>query len=194
MGTHGDALDRMPEKALYSKEPFECQNCGQLLDFQCRVCGACKAAVEPLPLARTPPPADSIPEESAEALPSVVSFPWKGWLILLSVSILVGNLLEGMIGRTQTYSLFYVFEVLCAVWVYQDAKSKNLPTPLRWSMGTLLIWVVVFPWYLVRRQRVTASCPFVEANSRPFTGALLAFLLLSLVIFVVYTVLSRGPV
>jgi hypothetical protein len=182
----------MTEEALYSEEPFECPQCGQLLDFRCRICGACKAAVEPPTLVRTPPPADSIPEESAGAPPAVVSFPWKGWLVLLGASMLAGNFLEGMIGRTQTYTLFYVLEVLCAVWVYQDARSKNLPTPLRWSLGTLLVWVVVFPWYLARRRRATASCPFVEGNPRLFAGALLAFLLLSLVIFLVYASLSRG--
>ena len=78
--------------------------------------------------------------------------------------------------------------LLTSAWVYYDAHNKRVPKPLRWGLGSLLLWIVVFPWYVVRRRNPAAPCRFVEAEASSLTRLLLAplviFLLLGFVIIV----------
>jgi hypothetical protein len=80
-------------------------------------------------------------------------------------------------------------QIVCSFWVFYDALEKRLPRPLRWGMGTLLLWPIIFPWYLARRQRPKQPCPFVEAQASPITRAALLVLL---VVFV-YLVFKQAP-
>jgi hypothetical protein len=51
-----------------------------------------------------------------------------------------------------------------AIWVDQDARKLvsagatktqlGGTSPIAWSIGTLLIWIIVFPWYVVKRAKV----------------------------------------
>lgn len=51
-----------------------------------------------------------------------------------------------------------------AVWVDQDARKLVAAgatkaqmggnSPLTWSVCTILLWIIVFPWYLVKRGQV----------------------------------------
>jgi hypothetical protein len=68
-------------------------------------------------------------------------------------------------------------QILCSFWVLFDAVAKRLPNPLRWGMGTLLLWPIIFPWYLARRSRPSQPCPFIEARVSPIALAVLSILL-----------------
>lgn len=50
-----------------------------------------------------------------------------------------------------------------AIWVDQDArklvaagasKDQMGNLPLTWSIATILLWIVVFPWYLNKRGKI----------------------------------------
>ena len=71
----------------------------------------------------------------------------------------------------------YGVVILTSAWVFYDAHHKLLPKPLRWGLLSLLVWIVVFPWYLARRRDPVAPCPFVEASS--LSRLLLALLVIS---------------
>ena len=166
-----------PEKQV-SEEPFECPNCGQLLDFRCRVCVACREAVDPARIPRTPPPEISpAPTETEEDAPKpLVRFPWEFSLLLLLVSAAGVTVLGYLLSPTPAQFVFLAFQVLCAVCVFHDARYFAIPRPLRWSLGTLFLWVVFFPWYLVRRRRLSHACPFVEVS--PYFPWVLVFIYL----------------
>jgi hypothetical protein len=83
-------------------------------------------------------------------------------------------------------------QTLAGIWVFFDALWQRIPRPLRWGVGSMLLPIIVFPWYLARRRLPQSSCPFVEADVRPLTRfllfALIVFFLLSVVFHVV-----QGP-
>ncbi|HEY5104935.1 MAG TPA: DUF2510 domain-containing protein [Acidimicrobiales bacterium] len=50
-----------------------------------------------------------------------------------------------------------------AIWVDQDArklmaagasKSQLGNSPLTWGIATILVWIIVFPWYLLKRRDI----------------------------------------
>ena len=52
----------------------------------------------------------------------------------------------------------YVVVILCAIWVYSDAKDKVGPngkiskaSPLVWAICVFLLWIICFPWYVIIR-------------------------------------------
>jgi 4-amino-4-deoxy-L-arabinose transferase-like glycosyltransferase len=80
-----------------------------------------------------------------------------------------------------------------AAWVLYDANQRRIPRVFRWAGGTLLLWVLVFPWYLARRQKPQATCPFVESQAGPLVRILLIALAASLIMAIILTAL-QGPV
>ena len=81
--------------------------------------------------------------------------------------------------------------ILTSVWVYYDATAKLVPKPLRWGLGSLLLWIVMFPWYLARRRDPVAPCRFVEAEASSMTRLLLVMLLLLALLGIVIMVLKQ---
>lgn len=48
----------------------------------------------------------------------------------------------------------FVFLLLpCAVWVAYDASKRPGLSWWGWSLGVVLLWIVVFPWYLTERHK-----------------------------------------
>jgi len=45
-----------------------------------------------------------------------------------------------------------------SIWVAADAASRNMPWVL-WGIGSLLVWIVVFPLYLVERSKTRGTGP-----------------------------------
>jgi hypothetical protein len=75
--------------------------------------------------------------------------------------------------------------ILTSAWVYYDAHNKLVPKPLRWGLGSLLLWIVLFPWYLARRKDPAAPCRLEEVSSRTLLLApLVIFFLMGFVIIV----------
>jgi len=79
--------------------------------------------------------------------------------------------------------------LVTSAWVFCDAHDKLLPKPLRWGLLSLLVWIVVFPWYLARRRDPVARCPFIEASSS--SRLLLALLVISVLQGIVIIVLKQ---
>jgi len=69
-----------------------------------------------------------------------------------------------------------------AIWVDQDARKLVAAgatraqlggnSPLTWSVLTVLLWIIVFPWYLVKRGHVRQELG-VATGARPTAAATL---------------------
>ena len=49
--------------------------------------------------------------------------------------------------------------LIMAGWVYSDAKKRGSNSPLLWSVGVFLLWIVFLPLYFYTRPKATL-CPF----------------------------------
>jgi len=59
-----------------------------------------------------------------------------------------------------------------AIWVDRDARKlvaagatkKQLGgnSPLMWGIGTILVWIIVFPWYLSKRAKVQRDLGIIQ--------------------------------
>lgn len=61
-----------------------------------------------------------------------------------------------------------------AIWVDQDArklmaagatKSQLGNAPITWGIATILVWIIVFPWYLVKRGEVRRQLDIVSMSA-----------------------------
>lgn len=165
-------------------EPFPCPYCGQLLGASCRVCVSCKQAVEPPVRASwrpVPPPAEVLVGRLPAPLERV-RFPWTIFLLVLAVSMAGVSLVQLLMTPLKGQLVVAGVQVLTSVWVFYDAQARGVPKALRWGLGTLLLWLFIFPWYLGRRSKPAARCPFVEGPVGPLARVLLVLLLLVLFI------------
>ena len=176
-----------PSDERLPTEPFPCPACGQLLAPSCRVCVACKRAINPAEI-RKPgvSPAVEIPARR-ELEP--VRFSWRIFLIVFAIWVVGASLVQRYMDPLKGQLALGGAQILCSFWVLYDALEKRLPRPYRWGMGTLLLWPIIFPWYLARRKQPRQPCPFVETQVSPITGAVLLILLA--VLF--YLILKQAP-
>lgn len=178
--------------ATISDEPFACPACGQMLAPGVRVCAVCKRAIDPAEI-RTPKslPA-SVGTYRVFSPPGRARFSWQIFLIVLFAWLVLVSLTRQVWGPVRSQIALVGIQILSSAWVLFDAQQKGVPQPLRWGLGSLLLWPVIFPWYLARRRTPKAPCPFVEAKVSPLSRALLValmvFFLLSVVLF-----LLNGP-
>lgn len=181
----------------FPTEAFPCPACGQMLAPSCRVCVACKSVIDPAKIirptggaasraARIPPP-----EPKRES----VRYPWRIFFTVLVISFCLALLAEKYLGEDKAQLAMGGIQMLAGVWVFFDALQGRIPRPLRWAVGSMLLFALVFPWYLARRSRPRASVPFVEAEMGPVTRVLLlGLLLLVLASLILYFVKGPPPV
>jgi len=177
----------------YPAEPFACPVCGQMLAPSCRVCVACKSPIDPAQIAppreMAPPVA---PAAGREPAPAPVRYPWRIFFGILLISFSLALLTEGLWGKQRAQMIMAGIQTLAGMWVFFDALRQGIPKPLRWGLGSMLLPVVIFPWYLGRRDKPRAPVPFVEAEVGPVTRlilfAILLFFLISLVLYI-----AEGP-
>ena len=182
-GTAASAPD-----SAFPNEPFACPACGQMLAASCRVCVACKQAIDPTQVgAATQAPVTAPELGEAQPAAATVRFPWLLFFALLLIRIVAAGLAERRWGLIKAELALGSIEMLCSAWVFFDANRSGVPRPLRWALGTLFLWPIVFPWYLVRRKTPRALCPFVEGIGLPVV-------LLALVVVGVLIVLIKGPI
>lgn len=105
---------------------------------------------------------------------------------------MVAMVLHHFLGPVKSQWVLGGFVVLSSAWVFFDAQEKRVPKPFRWSMGALLFWILIFPWYLSRRRTPQAACPFVEAEVGPVARALLLVLVLFF-LFTLAALIMKGP-
>ena len=168
-------------------EPFACPACGQMLAPTCRVCVACKQPIDPREImaASAAHAQEDLPR--TPSAPASVPFPWTLFFVLLAVRIAAGGFGERRFGLIKVELVLAGLEMLCAIWVFYDASRSGLARPLRWALGSLLLWPIVFPWYLARRRSPQARCPFVE-------GAALPIVILLLAAIGILIALIKGPI
>ncbi len=195
-GENNQAILPDPE---FPTEPFACPNCGQMLAATCRVCVACRHAIDPSEIKKAPEPAPLPPPElirariqeavQAQAAVAPVRFPWLLFLITFFGLLLADlALTKAGVDLLESNLVLGGVQILTSMWVFYDAHTKKIPQALRWALGSLLLWAVVFPWYVVRRKRPEAPCPFVEGPVGPLARLVLFVLL------VVFLLLAfRGP-
>lgn len=49
----------------------------------------------------------------------------------------------------------YIFAALIfalSVWVYKDARTRNIANPERWGVGTAFIFIIIAPLYFFKRK------------------------------------------
>ncbi len=206
----GPAADRAsPAPADPLDEPFACPHCGQMLAPTCRVCVVCREPIDPAQIRRAPAPvspeaparapaggpAQPLPGSAAKPpLPTVppVRYPWRMLLLVLGLTWLGAAAALMLLGLEQARFLVTGVQILSSLWVFFDARQKRLPKPFHWGLGTLFLWIVFFPWYLVRRKRPEAPCPFVEREPSPLARVILLVLALFFLIALVAALL-HGP-
>lgn len=173
--------------AAFPDVPFPCPNCGQMLAPSCRVCVACKQTIDPAEIgASAEAQVATSASETTEAAAAIVRFPWLLFFVLFSIRIAATGLGVRRWGLIRDELVVVGVDMLCSAWVFYDASRAGVPRPLRWALGTLLLWPVVFPWYLVRRKTPRARCPFVEGIGLPVV-------LLVLLVLGVLATLIVGP-
>jgi hypothetical protein len=175
----------MPSGPSSSEEPFPCPFCGQMLAPACRVCVACKQPIDPTELRRPPALAEAQPPL---ATPRPVRFSWRAFLIVFGIWLIVATAVQRLLGPIRSQLALAGVQILCSLWVFYDAQRKGVPKALRWGLGSLLLWPIVFPWYLARRSAPEAPCPFVEAPVSPVSRAVLVVLLI-----VIFLLILKGP-
>jgi len=181
-----------PRDVAFPDEPFACPHCGQLLAPSVRVCASCKQPIDPSQIAR---PVISIPiAEQIISLPQKeqARFSWNIFLGVLGAWLLVAVAFERFLGYQKSQFVLGGVVIASSVWILYDAHKIGIPKALRWSVGSLLLWILIFPWYLARRRTPEATCPFIEGESgrvaRTLLFVLLVFFLLSAVMLVI-----KGP-
>jgi len=157
-----------------------------MLAPSCRVCVACKQPIDPVQIKSASPSASEPRPFEAYPTTGTVRFPWVLFFVLLLVGIPVG-LAGRRWGLIRTELVFDGVKMLCAAWLFYDANHRGVTRPLRWALGALFLWPIVFPWYLARRKTPRAHCPFVE-------GIGLTVVVLVLLALGVLIVLIKGPI
>jgi len=175
---------------LADDEPFPCPACGQLLGPGSRVCAACR---QPVDWASTKPPESIGPVErpAAAVVAPPASFSWQiligvllAWLVLVGVSV-------SLVGINKAQFILFGVVLGSSIWVLQDAHAKLIPKPFRWAFGSIMLWIVFFPWYLSRRRSPAAPCR-VEAELTPL-GRFLAVALIVLMVLSLVAMVTSGP-
>jgi hypothetical protein len=123
--------------------------------------------------------------QPARREPEPVRFSWRIFLIVFAIWVVGATLVQRHMAPLKAQLVLGGVQILCSFWVLFDALQKRLPRPLRWGMGTLLLWPIIFPWYLARRSRPRQPCPFIEARVSPITVAVL-FIVLAVLFYVVF--------
>jgi len=183
-----------PDSAFPS-EPFACPACGQLLGPACRICVACGQPIDPAQIripqaARTPlEPARTLPAFPAER----VRFSWQIFFTVLVAWFAAAVVAQRFLGSENSKLALGSVVIVSSVWVFFDARLNGVPRPLRWGLGSLLLWIVFFPWYLARRRTPQAPCPTVEAEPAPLIRVLLVALLLVFLLGIILAIIKGPP-
>ena len=164
----------------FPAEAFACPYCGQMLAPNVRVCVACRQPINASDIVSLPAapstPAGSLPQEVRPR----VQFSLVFFLIVLALSLGIAALALETLGPVKSQYVMPGIVLLSSIWVYFDASQRKLPKPLQWSIGSLLVWIVVFPWYLARRRQPAAVVPFIEMEGSRFVRVILVLLLAGL--------------
>jgi len=179
-------------QATTPNEPFACPACGQMLGPSVRVCVACKAIIDQSKIQKPRPALAPLNPQPALLAVERARFPWQIFVWVLAAWFLAATIAQKALGPAKAQLVLLGVVFLSSAWVFLDAKQQAVPKPLRWGLGSLLLWIIIFPWYLARRKTPQATCPFVEAEAGPVTRTLLFVLLLFFLLGIIVVAL-KGP-
>jgi hypothetical protein len=153
-------------ESVFPSEVFSCPYCGQMLGAACRVCVACKRAIDPAEIQKSDIVLGTVEPEAPQVALAPAKFSWPifflvflaSWLGAIAAFLLSGRDLD------KTRLILSPLPLISALWVIYDANRKGVAKPLRWGLGSLFMWLVFFPWYLSRRRTPKAPAPFVEGT------------------------------
>lgn len=176
-----------------SGEVFPCPHCGQMLGPAVRVCVSCRQPIDPDQI-RRPAAVLPFPVTPQPTLPAATRarFSWPIFFWVLTAWFVAAAVSQQLLGTSRSQMVMASVVILSSGWVFFDAQERRVPKPLRWGLGSLLLWIVVFPWYLARRRTPEAPCPFVEAEASPLARALF-FVLMVFFLLSVVLILLKGP-
>lgn len=177
----------------FPTEPFMCPNCGQLLAPSCRTCVSCHHIVDFTKV--NTKPVISFPVTGARPAPPVAGrnqFSWRIFVVVLGFYLILAVAAERFLNATDYQLLLGGILVGSSVWVFYDARLRRIPHAVRWGLSSLLLWILVFPWYLSRRRAPESPCPLMEAETSVFVRALLWLLLLLFLIGVVAALFHKA--
>ena len=181
--------------AAFPTEPFPCPNCGQLLAPSCRTCVACHQPVDFNKVnVAEPAPALSVPR--SQAAPSAAGrtqFSWRIFAVILGIYLMLAIAAERFLTAAQYQMALVAVLVGSSCWVFYDARLRRVQHALRWGISSLLLWIVVFPWYLSRRRAPETPCPLMEAETSVFMRALLWLMLILFLIGVAAALIHKVP-
>jgi hypothetical protein len=178
--------------AAFPDEPFACPHCGQLLAPSCRVCPSCREAIDPNDIARP----DVVVPIASQVIPlpaqEYARFSWSIFFATLAVWLVAALFAQKLLGYEKGQLVLGGLVALSSVWVLHDARERDIPKRLRWSLGSFLLWIIIFPWYLSRRRTPNAPCPFIEGEGGRVARTLL-FILLVFFLLSALMLLLKGP-
>ncbi|MGH9356020.1 MAG: hypothetical protein ACRD10_07815 [Terriglobia bacterium] len=190
-----ESIERPVPGVAFPTEPLICPNCGQLLAPSCRVCVSCHQTIDfskvhaetviPFPAAAKAP----LPQISANN-----QFSWRIFVIFLGIYLTLAMVAERTLNPTSNEFVLAVggLQLLTSACVFLDARLRRIPHALRWALGSLLLWIVVFPWYLSRRRVPESPCPLMEAEASVFIRALLWLIVVLFLFGIAATLLHKG--
>jgi len=170
-------------------EPFACPACGQMLAPTCRVCVACHQPIDRVSVKRLEVAGPA--EKPAATVIAPASFSWQIFFAVLLAWLALVVTAVSLVGVTKAQFILFGAVLGSSIWVLQDAHAKSIHKPFRWAFGSVMLWIVFFPWYLSRRRSPAAPCR-VEAELTPL-GRFLAFALLVLLVLSLVAALTQGP-
>jgi hypothetical protein len=168
-----------------------------MLGAGCRVCVSCGAAIDPAQImrpsaavAQSPPPLSSAPTAASE--PPKARFSWQVFLVTVLLWLTLAVMVQSTLSPLKAQIAMGAVLILTSVWVFYDAHERGIRNALRWGVGSLLLWIVVFPWYLSRRRSPDLPCSY-EGEISPLLRVLLVAFLLLVILGMILMVAGPAP-
>jgi hypothetical protein len=176
------------------REPFACPHCGQMLAPTCRVCVACGEHIEPAEILRIEGRFNGQPSsESQRPTGQRAQFSWPFFFAILAGAMVIISIAIRLLGVETAKLAFVGFTLMCAGWVFYDARSKGIPQAWRWTIMTVFFWIVFFPWYLSRRRTPSVPCLVMEKQTSVFFRALFWCVVILLFLSFIAAVIKSPP-
>ncbi len=195
----GLASREIPETAspdtMFPSEPFACPNCGQMLAPSCRVCVACHTPVDFSKLQRAETSWEQVgtKEEPTSERPGGMQFSWRIFLAVLGIYLALVMVVERYLSVSQCQLFLGGILLGSSAWVFYDARLRRVPHAFRWGISSLLLWIVVFPWYVSRRRAPEVPCPLMEAEPSLFMRALLWIIVILFILGIAAAFIHKVP-